>query len=123
MPSVSIVEKSSMLNRTESIKYQLVTHCFIHKIHLSAADLEMLALLVLTGEMGLKVFCLKAHEEGVFRSVQTVRNSINRLVKQGLIRKTGISRKIVCLDPGLQIQGTGNVLLMFKFLSVEPYES
>ena len=123
MAQVNIVEKKSRLSRSDSIKYQLITHCFIHKISLSNADIDILAYLALTGDVELSAFCIKAHEQSIFGSAQTARNSINRSAKHNLITKTGKNKKVISVNPGLQIQSVGNILLDYKFLSVEPYES
>lgn len=120
---VNIVEKRGAMSRRDCIKYQLITHCFITKIDLSASDIDLLVLLSGSGEVELKDFCAIACQENIFGSQQTVRNSLNRAGKKQLIVKTGKNKKLIAIHPGLQIQSDGNVLLDYKFLSGEPYEN
>lgn len=123
MAQVHVVEKKSRLSRSDTIKYQIITHCFINKISVSNADIDIVAYLATIGPVELNTFCIKAHEQSIFGSAQTARNSINRAAKHDLITKTGGNKKMIRVNPGLQIQSTGNILLAYKFLSVEPYES
>lgn len=123
MANVSVVEKNVTLSSTDSIRYQLITHCFLHRITLSEADLTMLVLLAIQGDTELNSFCVTARDVKIFGSAQTVRNALSRAERHKLILKTGRHRKIVRIHPELKLQSRGNILLMYKFLSVEPLQN
>lgn len=119
MAVVNQVEKRVRINRWDAVQYQLLTHCFLYRIILSSADLTCLTLLALEGEQELNVFCNRIHGEGIFKSPQTVRNAIAKAEKVNLVVKEGKSKKRITINPDLKVQTYGNILLDFKFLSLE----
>ncbi len=85
---------------------------------MSNADLECLTLLSLNSPIELTHFCYDASEEhAVFKSSQTVRNSINKAEKKGLVVKDPNNKKIISINPSIKIQTEGSVLLDYKFLA------
>lgn|SRR5574343_209104 len=123
MPQVNIVEKKVKMGTADVIKYQLMTHCFINKISLSDSDIDCLTELSLMKEVGLNTFCKHISNKKIFKSAQTVRNSINESEKHNLIIKKGRNKKTIYINPDLGIQSSGNILLDFKFLAIESQES
>lgn len=119
MAIVNQVNKRVRINRGAAVQYQLLTHCFLSGIMLSSSDLECLTLLALEGEQELNNFCQKAHTAGVFKSPQSVRNAIIKAEKQRLVVKEGKSKKRIYLNPDLQVQTQGDILLDFKLLCRE----
>jgi hypothetical protein len=90
----------------------------------SNADLECLTLLSLNSPIELTHFCYDASEEHeVFKSSQTVRNSINKAEKAGLILKNPNNKKEISINPDLKIQTEGRILLDFKFLANDTQEA
>ena len=113
------------------IRYQIITHCFINGVTISDSELEGLLLLSLNGECELSEFanaaCNPDHrtkesilprQEVVFKTPQTVRNFLSKAQKSDLIVKSGTSRKKISINPELQIQLEGNILLDFKFAHI-----
>jgi len=123
MALVNQVDKRVMLNRWDIVKYQLVTHCYLSKIPVSEADLQCLTLLALEGEAELTSFCEKAFSEKIFSSIQSVRNCLTKVEKKKLIKKEGKNKKRIYIAPDLKLQASGNILLDYKFLSVEAAQS
>jgi hypothetical protein len=119
MAQVHLVEKKDRLSQSEVVKYQLLTHCFLNGIRASDADLECWSLLALRGKAELNDICKTISESKTFKTAQTVRNSLGRAERANLLMKEGKSRKKVWINPELKIQTTGNIMLDFKFLSVE----
>ena len=119
MALVNQVEKRVKMNRWEIVKYQLVTHCYLYKISLSESDLDCLTLLALEGELELTVFCNKAFEKKIFSSIQSVRNCQTKVEKKNLIKKEGKNKKKISINPTVKLHSEGNILLDYKFLSVE----
>lgn len=136
---VNQVDKKARLTRAQVIRYQLMTHCFLNGIIMSDADLDCLTFLGESGEFDLSDFCevqaeirlkerLKTwkpdpHDPNKRKpeaSPQTIRNIVIRAEKSGLITKKGDRRKKIKLNPDLKIQTKGNILLDFKFVSLEP---
>ena len=69
-------------------------------------------------------FCLDAssEEDSIFKSPQSVRNSLNKSEKNKLIIKDPKNKKMILLNPNLKIQIKGSVLLDYKFLANDSKE-
>ena len=119
MAKVNQVDKRVLMAKQDVIKYQLLTYCFLAKIQISEADLDLLTMLATEGDQDLTNFCNKAAETGIFKSAQSVRNALIKIETKGLISKQGKSKKRLVIKPELNIQTTGNILLEYKFLAVE----
>lgn len=123
MAKVSLVDKKVKLSRSEIIKFQLISHCYFQKLKMSEAEYNCLTLLGGLGESDLGEFCEKAKGLRIFKSTQTVRNSLAKLEKNQLVYKSGKSRKKIALNPELKIQTGGNILLNYKLYHIEPQSS
>jgi hypothetical protein len=119
MPIINKVEKTGTLDRWQVVKFQLSTYCFLNGLSLSDADLNCLTLLATDGKSDLNVICKKIHDQKIFKSVQTARNSLIKAENSSLVFKEGKSRKKVWLNPDLMIQTEGNILLNYKFVALE----
>lgn len=120
---VNKVYKKSMISKWEVVYYQLLTYCFFNKIQLSEADLNCLVLFSLHPN-GISDFCNLACEKGIFKTPQSVRNSLNKMVKKGLIIKDKKNRKyILKINPDIGVICEGNVLLNYNFLAIETNKS
>jgi hypothetical protein len=118
MPKVSIVDKKVGMAARDIVKYQLLSHCFVHSIPLSEAELNCLTLLGIYGECGLAEFCNSTVDENIFKVAQTVRNFLTKAEKYGLIDKRGKSRKKIRLKDDLKIQTQGNIVLNYKIFHI-----
>lgn len=107
------------MNKWDIVKYQILTHCYLKKINVSDSDLDCLTLLCINGEQELTSFCTEVHNRNIFKSSQTVRNVLTKAEKKQLIVKEGRSKKRISINPLLQVETTGNILLDYKFLAVE----
>lgn len=124
MALVNQVQKHVRMSKWDVVKFQLVTHCYLNRIMVSDADLECLTLLSLNSPIELTHFCYDASEEHkVFKSPQTVRNSINKAEKNGLVIKNPNNKKEISINPKLKVQTEGNVLLDYKFLANDTQET
>jgi hypothetical protein len=123
MALVNQVDKRVKMNRFEIVKYQILTHCYLNKISVSEADLNCLTYLALEGDQELTSFCMKAHSKKIFSSIQSVRNCLTKAEKKNLIKKEGKNRKKIYINPDVNVYSKGNILLDFKFLSLETQES
>lgn len=123
MAVVNQIEKKIMMTPWEIIKYQIVTHCYVSKIQVSEADLNCLTFLALQGEQELTSFCSKVHEQNIFSSPQSARNSLTKCEKKQLIVKEGKNKKKIFLNPDINIFSSGNILLNLKILSLASKES
>lgn len=117
------VEKRMRLTTWQTVKYQLLTHCYLYNIQVSDADLDCLTFLALEGEQELTSFCLKAFNKKIFSSTQSVRNCLTKAEKKNLIKKEGKNKKKIYIHPDIKVVAQGNILLDFKFLSVATKES
>lgn len=121
MALVNQVQKRVKMSKWEVVKFQILTHCYINKITLSNSDLDCLTLLSFNEPIELTNFCYDAssEEEPIFKSSQTVRNSLNKSEKNNLIIKDELNKKLIKLNPNLKIQTQGIILLDYKFLGDE----
>lgn len=120
MAKVNLVTKKVNMELNDVIKYQLITHCYIHKIKLNNSELECLTLLSILGSYDLADFCIKASH--IFKNTQSARNCMVRLEKYKLIKKEARNesskKKNIHLNPTINIQTSGNILLDYKFLYI-----
>jgi len=123
MALVNQVDKKVKMSKWEIVKYQILTHCYLSKISVSEADLDCLTFLALEGDQELTSFCTKAHIKDIFSSTQSVRNCLTKAEKKNLIKKEGKNKKKIFINPDIKVYSKGNILLDFKFLSVETKES
>lgn len=119
---VNQVSKKVKMSKQDIVKYQLITYCYLEKINVSNADLDCLTMLAFNDEMELTEFCNYASDEGIFKTPQSVRNAVIKFERKGMIEKNGKGRKMIKLSPGLSVQARGNVLLDYKFVSIESQE-
>src|SRR6187455_2666751 len=111
MAIVNQVDKKVRMTTREIVKFQLLTHCFLVGIVVSDADLECLAFLAMEGDTELMPFCIKASERGIFLSVQSVRNCLNKAQKKDLVVKEKKNKKKIYINPELNISASGNIML------------
>lgn len=123
MAIVNQIDKRVRMTKWDIVKYQILTHCYLNKINVSESDLNCLTFLALEGDQELTSFCNKAYAREIFSSIQSVRNCLTKAEKKGLIVKEGKNKKKIFIHPNLKVYCDGNILLDFKFLSVETKES
>lgn len=125
MALVNQVQKKVKMSKWDVVKFQILTHCYINKITMSESDLDCLTLLSFNEPIELTNFCLdaSAEEDWIFKSPQTVRNSVNKAEKNKLVIKDLINKKLIKLNPSLLIQTNGTILLDYKFLAHDTEES
>jgi hypothetical protein len=87
-------------------------------IQLSNNELDCLTLLGAYGKHELAEFCNIAVEEQIFKTPQTVRNFLTKAVSLSLVSKNGSNKKTIVLDPTLNAQTTGNIVLDMKIAYV-----
>jgi len=118
MAIVKRVQKKAVISTKDIIKFQLITHCYLNRITVSNSDLECLALLSSTGSIEIAHFCYDAaDEQKIFKSQQTVRNCINKCIKFKLVVKDAENKKLVHINPKLNIETLGPILLDYNFLA------
>jgi hypothetical protein len=137
MAKVNKVDKKVSMTLEEIIKFQIVTYCYINKITVSDSELSCLTLLGLNIKAELSDFCnaccdpdnkdkdsTLTHTKAIFKTPQTVRNSLAKLANYNIISKDGLGHnKTIELNKDLKIQTEGNVLLDYKFFHIGTQES
>lgn len=136
MAKVNLVDKKVQMRLAEIIKFQLVSHCYINNISLTDLELDCLTELGITGKIEMIEFCemvadkrlkekVKTHPENdprlkdIKASPQTVRNALGRVEKENFLKREGRGRKKISLNPDLQIQTSGNIILNYKLFHLE----
>jgi len=118
MAIVKRVQKKVIMSTKDIIKFQLITHCYLNRITVSNSDLDCLTLLSLIGPLEISHFCYDAaDEQKIFKSQQTVRNCINKCIKFKLVIKDKKNKKVVCINPKLNIETIGSIFLDYNFLA------
>lgn len=123
MAVVNQVRKNVKMDLWSIVKFQIAMHCHLKALHVSDQDLSCLTFLALSGEKELTEFCEAATKNKIFGSSQSVRNAVTKAEKKQLLVKNGKNRKTIKLNPDLKIQISGNILLDYKVLHVEPKEN
>lgn len=125
MAIVNQVQKKVRMDLWECVKVQFLVHCFIKNIKISDLDLSCLSMLAIQGETDLTDFCNTAADNNIFGCSQSVRNAVAKAERKGLIEfvKVGKSRKKIKVSKEIVIQTSGNILLDYKFIRIEPQES
>lgn len=118
MPKVNLVDKRHKLDLWDIVKFQLLTHCYLNKVVMSEAELDCLTLLGILGEFDLSDFCTEASKKNIFKTTQSVRNSLTKMEKSGFIVKEGKNKKKISLNQQLKVQADGNICLDFKFVHI-----
>ena len=118
MALVNQVQKRAVMPKWEIVKFQILSHCYINHLVVSDSDLNCLTLLSMFGPIELTHFCYDASsdEQMIFKSPQTVRNAVNKAMKTMLVIKDDVDKKLIRLNPTLQVQTEGDILLDYKFL-------
>jgi len=124
MALVNQVQKRVKMPKWDIVKFQILTHCYVNHITMSDSDLNCLTLLSFNQPIELTHFCYdaSAEDEKIFKSSQTVRNSLNKSEKNNLIIKDNSNKKLIMLNPILKIQTQGKILLDYKFLDNDSEE-
>lgn len=118
MAVVKRVQKKVIMSTKDIIKFQLITHCYLNRITVSDSDLECLTLLSSTGPLEIAHFCYDASDEQkIFKSQQTVRNCINKCIKSKLVVKDSKNKKLIYLNPKLNVETLGPIFLDYNFLA------
>jgi hypothetical protein len=99
-----------------SIKYQILTYCFFNNILLSNSHLKFLCELAKNDNVELTKFCIDLVKQDVFKSPQSARNAITKAEKKGLLSKKGTNKKTISINPNINVQKEGLVLLDYKVL-------
>jgi len=123
MAIVNKVDLKHQVDINVSIKYQIVTYCFFNDILISNSDLKFLNELAKVQGIELTKFCSDAVGKGIFKSSQSARNAITKAEKKNLLIKKGHNKKTISLNPDINVQSNGLVLLDYKILGREPEES
>lgn len=118
MAIVKRVQKKVIMSTKDIIKFQFITHCYINKITVSNSDLECLTLLSNLGPIEITHFCYDAADEHkIFKSQQTVRNCVNKCIKNNLIERDKKNKKLIKIGSKLNIETLGTIFLDYNFLS------
>ena len=123
MAIVNKVDLKHQVDINVSIKYQIVTYCFFNDTLISNSDLKFLTQLAKVQVIELTKFCEDAVNKGIFKSSQSARNAITKAEKKNLLIKKGHNKKTISLNPDINAQSNGLVLLDYKILGRESEES
>ena len=81
-----------------------------------------MSLLALYGNQELTTFCTEAIKHSLSNNTQSIRNALAKIDKKGLILKTGTSKKRISINPNMNIQVKGNIILDYKITRLDPSE-
>ena len=123
MAIVNKVDIKVKMSKDEVIKYQILPYCFLNNLLISNSDLNCLCELAKEGEVELTSFCSLISDKKIFKSSQSCRNALAKAEKKNLIIKKGSNKKTIIINPDMNIQTEGTILLDSKILGVETKES
>lgn len=110
------IRKTVEMNKREIVEYQLVHYCTVNDIQLNHTEIKLLALLGELGKIRLVDFGKKAVARQILSSVQAVNTAIQKLYRTKLYVKEGIGKKLIYLNPDLQIHADGNIILQITLI-------
>jgi hypothetical protein len=120
MAEVNQVVKKTKVDKWDIIKFQLTTYCFFNKLSLSNADLDCIILLAMSDDLDeLNTICIKVCDMNIFKTPQSVRNSLNKMEKKGILVKSGKGKKKLVINPDIGLIKEGNILLNYNLLCIE----
>ncbi|NIP30425.1 MAG: hypothetical protein GTN59_07645 [Candidatus Dadabacteria bacterium] len=114
-----VIEKQWPMSLYDIIRFQINTHCFLNSIRISPAQLDTLAYLGMWGDMNISDFCEQIAAEEIFGTPQTVRNFVTKCVKDKLIYKKGMGKKIISLSDDFKLINNGTILINMKVYHVD----
>lgn len=124
---LTIVQKKLKITKEDVIKYQLVTELILMRnLDIIKSDLELLCSISKYDSIELSKFCFilaseiisKTKSNNITTCSQNIRNRITKLIKRGIIVKTGVKNNIM-INPEYNIINKSNTLLDFKFVNIE----
>ena len=119
---VNKVHKKAKISKWEVVFYQLMSYCFFNKIELSEADINCVVFFVLNKTNSISEFCIKTCEKGIFKTPQSVRNSLNKIVKKGILLRDRKTSPLY-INPAIGLVYDGNILLNYNLLALETDKS
>jgi len=123
MAVVNRVEEKAKVSIDDTIQYQILTYCFFRDVQISGSDLKCLAELAKAESVELTQFCKDVTDKGIFKSPQSARNAITKAEKKNLVIKNGVNKKKISINPVMNVQTKGFVLLDYKILGSETQKS
>ena len=123
MAVVNRVEEKARVSIDDTIQYQILTYCFFRDVQISSSDLKCLAELAKAGSVELTQFCKDVTDKDIFKSPQSARNAITKAEKKNLVIKNGVNKKKISINPAMNVQTKGFVLLDYKILGSETQKS
>lgn len=115
----TLVEKNIKLDRFEIIKYQIMNHCFVHNIWLNETQLICLTLLGAIGPIQISDFWKIAVDKKLQKNPIGVNNVLRGLLDKKLAIKQINPKKLILLNPELEIQTEGNIVINIKLYKLE----
>ena len=122
MAIVNKVDLKHQVDINVSIKYQIITYCFFNNILINNSDLKFLTELAKFQDIEITIFCEDIVSKQIFKSSQSARNAITKAEKKNLLIKKRHNKKTILLNPDLNVQAFGVVLLDYKILGRETKE-
>lgn len=124
MTQVNLVEKKARFTQFEVVRYQVITHCYIHNIHMTESEIDCFSILALSGKVEMSEFCNNVVKKKIFKTPQTVRNCVGKFISLNLIKKSKVDgQKKIYVNEDLKIQAEGNIMLNYKFIFVDTKET
>lgn len=115
MEKVKLVQQRVRFSSLDQIvKLQFIIYCYIKNIHLTPGDYNLLTHIAMYGydRKGTPEELVKQKK---FLHKQSVRNSRNKLLKQGLL--VLVDKNRCAIDPALKIESFGPIMIDFKAIS------
>lgn len=119
MAKAKIIDKQIPLSLYDIIRFQINLYCFTNNYRISPAQMDCLALLGEYGPINISDFCEQSVIKEIFTVSQTTRNFIIKCIKEDIVVRSGLGDKEISLNPELNIQTEGILLLNLKVYHYE----
>jgi hypothetical protein len=114
-----VVDKRVDMNKREIVEYQIMHYCFVNSVQINHTEQKLLALLGATGKIRVTAFCERAVKAKILGSTQAVNTAMHKLYRTDLFIKEGIGKKVIYLNPKLQVLSEGNILIKLTLVKLE----
>lgn len=113
------INKVVQLDRFEIVKYQLMHYCFMNKVRINETELNCLSILGEVGPKKLSDFLGIVASRHILGNAASVSNCLNKLAHTKLYVKSGVNKKMIELNPELEIVVDGGILINLKLIKIE----
>lgn len=115
----TLVDKKVRLDIFDIVRYQIIHYCFINRIRLNDTEINLLALMGEVGKIKMQDFGRLATKRSIVGSAAVGLNALMKLERSDLFIKEGHGKKIVYLNPKLNVFSEGSIVINLRLIKLD----